>query len=514
MGITAYETELIHAMEAINSQRPNISPEQHGEWKRLVKVHEQYTRDLALVRGRPAQRTRPQPQRQAVRSTYDPASISSTEAEIRRISAKGSSRTLAEDRYLRNLQSRAAKLNATKREADVAAVRAAAAKVQSRRRASATPGNVDPLRATPGELRDAAMNLVERSGKHLSPVQLDHVDTLLRADNDNADSVKIARWVLMSQAPAYRSAFHKSVTQFRPAFTQEEVRAITEFRAMSEGGTAGLAVPALVDPSIIPSAGELAPIVALANVVNITSNQYRPVTSDGTGWSFQAEGATVADTSPTLAQPVLDAASARAFIPFSQELQMDYPSFADEFARLLGRGYADLLSSQSAVGVAPNGVFTDMANATTNPAHVTVTTAGKIGAVDVRAAWSALPQRFRATSTWVMSEPVLGQVRNISGAASQVDLVSDRQGVSLMGRPVVTSDYCPAFTGTSGSESFLVLGDLSGYTVAHRVGVTVELVQQLRNTSGLPLGSRGWFAYARLAMGVTNPHALRLLANS
>jgi HK97 family phage major capsid protein len=362
------------------------------------------------------------------------------------------------------------------------------------------------------------MNLVERSGKHLSSHQLDHIDSLLRTDDDNADSVKIARRVLMSQAPAYRSAFHKSVTKDLPAFTPEETRAINEFhdefRAMSEGGTAGLAVPALVDLTIVPSAGELAPIVALANQVIITSNQYRPVTSDGTGWSFQAEGATVADTSPTLAQPVLNVATARAFIPFSQELQLDYPSFADEFSRLLGRGYADLLSSQSAVGTAPNGVFTDMASTTTNPSHVTVTTAGKIGAVDIRTAWSALPQRFRATSTWLMHEDVLSQVRNIAGAASQVDLVSDRQGVSLMGRPVVTSSYCPDFTGTSGSESFLVVGDFSGYTVAHRVGVTVELVQQLRGTGGRPIGSRGWFAYARLAIGVTNPKALRLLSNS
>jgi len=519
MSITSKEAELIRRIDAINSMRPNVTPAQHAEWETLVTEHERLCH--TQVEGR-MRRSRPKATnvRRAVptRSAYIPGDIASTQSEIRRISALGSSRTLAQDSWLRTLQSRAAKLNEAKRQADIDFAAKARANLESRRRASATPGNVDPLRATPGELRDAAMNLVERSGKHLSSVQLDHVDALLRTDTDNADSAKIARRVLMSQAPAYRSAFRKSVTMDRPVWSPEEVRAINEFsaefRAMSEGGTAGLAVPALVDPTIVPSAGELAPIVALANVVNITSNVYKPVTSDGTGWSFQAEGAAVADTSPTLAQPVLNVATARAFIPFSQELQMDYPGFADEFARVLARGYADLLSSQSAVGTAPNGVFTDMASSTANPAHVVVTTAGHIAAVDVRAAWSALPQRFRATSSWVMNESVLSQVRNFAGAASQVDLVSDRQGVSLMGRPVVVSDYAPSFTGTTGTANYLVVGDFSGFTVAHRVGVTVELVQQLRSTGGRPIGSRGWFAYARLAMGVTNPEALRLLANS
>ena len=155
-----------------------------------------------------------------------------------------------------------------------------------------------------------------------------------------------------------------------------------------------------------------------------------------------------------------------------------------------------------------------MANTTTNPSHVVVTTAGRIGAVDVRAAWSSLPQRFRANATWVMHEDVLSQVRNIAGAASQIDVVTDRQGVALMGRPVVTTSYAPDFTGTSGSESFLVVGDLSGYTVAHRLGVTVEMIPTMRDNTGRPIGERGFLGYARVGADVTVPPALALLANS
>ena len=129
---------------------------------------------------------------------------------------------------------------------------------------------------------------------------------------------------------------------------------------------------------------------------------------------------------------------------------------------------------------------------TTSPSHITVTTLGSMGVVDVRKAWAALPERFRPSATWCMHEDVLNQIRNADGAAAQVDLVVDRQGTSLMGRPVVTSSYFPDFIGTTGSESYLTVGDCRGYTVASRLGVTVELIPAMRDqATGRPLGERG-----------------------
>ena len=115
-----------------------------------------------------------------------------------------------------------------------------------------------------------------------------------------------------------------------------------------------------------------------------------------------------------------------------------------------------------------------------------------------------------------MHENVLNQVRNDAGAASQVDLVTDRQGTSLMGRPVVTSSYFRDFTGTTGSESFLTVGDLSvGYTVASRLGLQVELIPAMRDqATGRPLGERGFLAFARVGGNVTNPKSQVLLSNT
>ena len=291
-----------------------------------------------------------------------------------------------------------------------------------------------------------------------------------------------------------------------------------EVRAASEAGSFGLAIPALIDPTIVPSAGEIASILARANVVSVMSDVYRPVVSAGASWAFSSEASTYADDTPTFVQPSVTINTAKAFVPTSLELDQDYPAWQEEITQVLQRGYVDLLWVKTAVRSGsgePFGLFTRMASTTTSPSHVAVTTAGHIGAVDVRAAFAALPERFGATSTWVMHQDVLPQIRNIAGAASQVDLVTDRQGVALMGRPVVTSSYCPDFTGTSASESFLTIGDLSGYTVAQRLGVTVEFVPQMRDSAtGRPLGQRGYMAYARVGADVTVPNSQVLLANS
>ena len=309
--------------------------------------------------------------------------------EIRRITSKGTSRTLNEDRHLRTLQSRAAQLNAEKVEADVAAVKAAEDKFQSRRRASATPGNVDPVRATPGELRDGALVAIERAQNRLSSTQQDHLEKLVRESTENRDATTVSKWICITEAPAYRSAFWKSMAYEYPAWTPQEARAVrlwqeefrSEVRAASEAGSFGLAIPALIDPSIVASGGALAPILNAAHMVTITTNVYKGVTSDAPAWAFSSEGSTIDEDTVTLAQPVVPINSAKAFIPASIELTMDYPDWQAEITQSLSRGYVDLMGQKTAVGAGttePTGLFVAMENTTTNPSHITVTTAGKL----------------------------------------------------------------------------------------------------------------------------------------
>lgn len=383
-------------------------------------------------------------------------------------------------------------------------------------------GNIGQLAA--GELRDRAMKVVEERGKSLAPRQLDHLDKLLRSSTDTVDGRVIARRLLTSESDAYRSAWMKSVTQDKPIYSAEEANALNEFRAANEGtpSAGGFGVPVLIDPTIILTSGAAdAPILAISTVKTITTDAWKGVSSAGVSWSYDAEAAAVSDDTPTLAQPSIPVYMARGFIPYSIEIGQDYPGFAEEMAMLLSQGYIDLVAKQSATGSgssSPTGIFTALTNATVTPAHVLVKTAGVLGAVDVRAAWAALPERFRSRASWFMSEGIMNQVRaqgnNLALADFTVDLTKDSAPV-LTGRPVVTSDYAPAFTGTTGAENFAVVGDFSNFYIIQRAGMSVELVNHLFDTvTGRPTGQRGWFAFARHGFDAANPNAFRLLANS
>ena len=425
---------------------------------------------------------------------------------------------------LDEFEARKAELEAT--EARLARIEAAKAVVTERAAGFDAPQvmkrtetSVDVRSASRGELRDAALKIIETEGRDLAPKQLDHVDRLINTRNGNTDGGKIAKRLVLTENDAYRSAFVKGVTQVNPAYTAEEAQALNEFRAMSEGSddAGGYGVPVLIDPSIILTSGAAdAPILNLARIVTVTTDNWKGVSSAGVSWSYDSEAAEVSDDAPTLAQPTIDIYTARGFIPYSIEVGQDYPGFAEEMRRLLDQGYVDLVASQSMTGATPVGIFTAL-DANTN-VEVVVTTDGTFSAVDLLKVWKSLPERYKARASWVMSTSVENEIRSFSandtGAYYTVNLTEGGIG-NLFGRPVITTDYAPEFTGTTGAANILVVGDFSNFVIAQRAGMTVELVSHLFGTTNArPTGQRGWFAYARHGFDSVNDLGFRLLQNT
>lgn len=380
-----------------------------------------------------------------------------------------------------------------------------------------TATDIDVRRASRGEIRDAALKVLEGSARGLAPRQVDNVDKLINTRSELCDGGEIAKRLLVTENEAYRSAFVKASTQASPAFTAEETKAINEFRAMSlTDGNGGFGVPVLIDPSIILSSGAAdAPLLSISRVVTITTDEWKGVSSAGVTWSYDAEATEVSDDSPTLVQPVVTTYKAAGFIPYSLEVGMDYPGFADEMRRLLDQGYVDLVAKQTMTGTTPVGIFTAIDAAAGS--EVVVTTDGAFGAVDLLKVWGALPERYRSRATWVMSTDVENEIRSFgvdNDAYYTVNLAAGGTG-TLFGRPVVLSDYAPSFTGTTGAANILVVGDFSNYVIAQRAGMTLEFIPQLFGvTNGRPTGQRGWYAYARHGFDSVNDNGFRLLQNT
>lgn len=384
-----------------------------------------------------------------------------------------------------------------------------------------TATDIDVTRASRSEVRDAALAILEREGSHLAARNGDHVESLLRTRNPLTDGGQIAKRMVLTESDAYRSAFMKGVTQSAPAFTAEEARALDEYRAASEGSDAagGFGVPVLIDPSIILTSGAgAAPVLDLARVVTITTDEWKGVSSAGVSWSYDSEGSEVSDDAATLAQPTVPVYTARGFIPYSIEVGADYPAFAAEMRRLLDQGYIDLVANGTINGTGssqPTGIFTAL-DANTN-VEVVVTTDGAFGAVDLLKTWKSLPERYRANATWIMNTDVENEIRSFAAGADSayytVDLSAGGVG-TLFGRPIRTTDYAPEFTGTTGAANILAVGDFSNFLVAQRAGMSVELIPHLFATgNNRPSGQRGWFAYARHGYDSINDLGFRLLQN-
>ncbi|HEY7822067.1 MAG TPA: phage major capsid protein, partial [Acidimicrobiia bacterium] len=301
----------------------------------------------------------------------------------------------------------------------------------------------------------------------------------------------------------------------------EAARALDEYRGMSEGTdtAGGFGIPVLIDPSIILTSGAAAaPVLDLARVVTITTDEWKGVSSAGMSWSYDGEGTEVSDDSPTLAQPSVPVYTARGFIPYSIEVGDDYPAFAAEMRRLIDQGYIDLVANATINGTGssqPTGIVTAL-DANTN-VEVVVGTDGAFSAPDVLKVWKSLPERYRANATWVMNTDVENEIRSFADGSAQayytVDLAAGGIG-TLFGRPIRTTDYMPEFTGTTGAANILVVGDFSNFLVAQRAGMSVELIPHLfGTTNGRPTGQRGWFCFARHGFDSVNDLGFRLLQN-
>lgn len=155
---------------------------------------------------------------------------------------------------------------------------------------------------------------------------------------------------------------------------------------------------------------------------------------------------------------------------------MDYADFANEMSQLLAAGYLDVIAQATATGTGtgqPKGIITALD--ATPASEVQVQTAGQLAATDIFKAWNAVPERFRSRASWLMSVSAESQIRSFSSAnqsSAYFTVNMNADGLTLLnGRPVYISDYAGVFiVGSTSHNNFAVVGDMSNYVIARRLG--------------------------------------------
>jgi len=347
----------------------------------------------------------------------------------------------------------------------------------------------------------------------------EHIDDMLqRIDGEEG---RMSRHMLLTGSPLYKRAFGKYLGG--AYLSHEEGRALEFSRAASLTGTSGgFAVPFELDPSIIPTSNlAINPYRSISRVINISVDEWRGVSSAGITAAYAAEATAATDAAPTLAQPTISTEKARAFVPFSIEIGMDWPSFASEMGGLLADAKDELEATKFTLGNGTNEPFGVITGATT------VFTAAATNAIVIADIynWSAsLGPRFRPRGVFVMNAGIANRIRQFdtaggaglwidtlkSGLATQ-DVPSPGQfQANLLGRPAYESSAMSS-TMTTG-QLIGVYGDFNYYVIVDRIGMAVETIPHLFDvTNNMPTGQRGLYAYWRNGAKVVDANAFRTL---
>lgn len=406
------------------------------------------------------------------------------------------------------------------------------------------PFDGDPTTLPRQEVISRAMTVLDRERHVYVPDDSKaQIETFLKRSGSKEeegvfqlDGSYIARRMLLTENDAYRSAFMKYVRMGSlAAYSPEEQTAVARYqdyevkRAMGEvnGSTGGFGVPVIIDPSIILTSGAAdVPLLRYCRIETVTNNLWKGVSSAGMTWAYTTEATESTDQSPTLVQPEVAIHMARGLVPYSIEVNQDYPGFASEIGALLNQGYNDLLATKTMTGSGvgePFGLFTHLASI--GASQVTLTSDGVFQGADVFKVWNALPERFRANATWVMSTVVQSAIRQFAATQSStsayftIDLTGGTFRINE--RPVILTDYAPQgvngqVPGTTGAANVLAVGDWrQAYLWVNRAGMSVEQIPHLWGpTNRLPTGQRALFAWARNGGGLVASNGGRILLNT
>lgn len=339
-------------------------------------------------------------------------------------------------------------------------------------------------------------------------------------ENDSRAREVEQRYVIFG-SPAYRSAFWKTLTN-KPLSREEQdamqAGLALEARTITTAQTGGITVPVQIDPTILlSSAGAINPFRQISRSIQTTSHQWQGVTSTGITAQPRAEGATMADNSPTLIAPTITPERWDAFVPYSWEAGQDWGALETDMARLFADAKNVGEATKLSVGAGhasnePQGVLVGAGTV------VGTSAATAFSVTDVYALEDALPVRFQDNATWLSTTGMYQKVRQFdtAGGANLWVQLGAGNPPELIGYPA----YKASTVGTAGKNltstaRWGIFGDFSYYAIVDRIGFQVRHIDNLfsGNTAGgiaYPNGMSGVVAYWRMSAGVLASNAFRV----
>jgi len=254
----------------------------------------------------------------------------------------------------------------------------------------------------------------------------------------------------------------------------------------SEGG---FIVPTEFETTLVEYLQDINELRSVVNVISTGSDRNIPVESSLGTATWTAEEAAYTESDAAFGQVQLGAHKLGTIIKVSEELLQD--SFFD-VSSYLARNFAKRfgIAEESAF---VNGDGSGKPTGIVGGSGLGVTAAGvaAITADELIDLFHAVPRQYRAGAVWLMNDSTAKLIRKLKDGDSQYlwqPGLQAGQPDTLLGRRVIVSTAMP--TPATGVKS-VVFGDMSGYYVADRQGMSMQRLNELYAANG-QVGFRAW----------------------
>lgn len=287
--------------------------------------------------------------------------------------------------------------------------------------------------------------------------------------------------------PTATDAYNKAFLNMIRGNITPDVRNALSVGTDSKGG---YTVPDEFERQLIQALEENNIFRQIAHVIHTTSGTHAiPIASDSGEAAWVDEGGTITDADPAFAQATLKAFKMGTLVKVSNELLNDSAfdiaayimerigkrfANAEEKAFLIGTGESDTPGTPSQ----PTGILTSLSGDVTTDAYTS------LDFDDVFALYYKLAEPYRRNATFVTSESVMLKLMTLKDGESQYiwkPSLEIGKPDTILGRPVLTSQYMPTLAGTTADKSkkVVLFGDFGYYWIADRGSRTLQRLNEL-----------------------------------
>ena len=333
-------------------------------------------------------------------------------------------------------------------------------------------------------------------------------------ESRDAGQSRVARHIIVTSAPEYMRNWMRALKtgMLTGAPDPDAVRYLQRVQSLTDT-EGGFGIPQQLDPALIlTSDGSTNGIRNISRHVIATGDVWTGLSAPHAAWSNDAEAAEASDDAVTFAQPTVTVHKAQVFVPFSIEVDMDYPGFQQDLRDLIAGGKDDLDSTNFATGSGsdqPFGIVTALAGA-----PLASSTSDAIVIADLYAIEDALGDRYLPRAVWAANRAIYNVVRqlDVEGGTDLWVRLGAATPAELIGYPTAKASGMDATVTALATNLVMILGDWSNYVIADRIGMTLELVPHLFATANnRPSGQRGLYGYARTGADSVNDAGFVLL---